>query len=573
VSKPAVPSKNVDLMKLKAPGGVGAPQIPLMPNQVVFRHKAWLPWWIMLLVPFLILLALLLFLFLPRNVVVPDVTGAKSAFEAEQKLTKAELKLSPAPKQKVSTSAAPGTVIAQTPAAGQKAKKDSEVEILIAVGNGKVQVPKISGLTLSEADKALRTEELTIGQISPQPPDPKGKIGSQIPAAHEIVRKGTPISVFFAGPPSPSDVKGKQEKKAAKQAADAASGGPVPTLKPGASAEEAAQQVAKTGIVPRTVTAYSAAKPGTVFATKPAAGTELKAGDTLTLFVSAGFPQLAFDNGADVLLANGATGKPLEPIAHGPQLEKDPTFAPAGRRVAYTADGQVYTSDLDQPDATARRLTNDARVYTDPAWAPTVDRDLLAMARTTNRESELCFGDIRPRKMITRCKPEPGTFITRAIHWTRGGREILAFALRDELGQAGIMRWRSKRPFSPNPDDWSAGEYVTEVATPGEGAIDAAVSPDGKRLAVAANFGGAGFRLYLTRRGDFSLAQATRTRARACKLAWRPDSKQLVIVEADAACHEDVGVLARLSVASPDATHTLSAKADNPAFEPLAVTP
>ena len=195
------------------------------------------------------------------------------------------------------------------------------------------------------------------------------------------------------------------------------------------------------------------------------------------------------------------------------------------------------------------------------------------MVRTTNGESELCFGDIQPRKMVTRCKSEPGTFITRAIHWTRGGREILAFARRDALGQAGIMRWRSKRPFSPDPSDWSAGAYVTEVGQQGEGAIDAAVSPDGKRLAVAASFGGAGFRLYLTRRGDFNLAQATKTRVRACKLAWRPDSKQLAVVEADARCEEDVGVLARLSVASPNATHTLSAKADNPAFEPLAVTP
>ena len=74
-----------------------------MPNQVVFRHKAWLPWWIALLIPLLLLLALLLFLFLPRNVVVPDVTGTKSAFEAEKKLTKAQLKLAPTPKEKVST--------------------------------------------------------------------------------------------------------------------------------------------------------------------------------------------------------------------------------------------------------------------------------------------------------------------------------------------------------------------------------------------------------------------------------------------------------------------------------------
>ena len=82
--------RSVDLMKLASPRHRrAAPQMPLMPNQVVFRHKAWLPWWVAVLIPLLLLLALLLFLFLPRNVVVPDVTGAKSAFEAEKKLTKA----------------------------------------------------------------------------------------------------------------------------------------------------------------------------------------------------------------------------------------------------------------------------------------------------------------------------------------------------------------------------------------------------------------------------------------------------------------------------------------------------
>ena len=176
VSKPAVPSKNVDLMKLKAPGGAAAPQAPLMPNQVVFRHKAWLPWWIALLIPLAILLALLLFLFLPRNVVVPDVVGAKSAFEAEQKLTRRNSSSPPAPKQKVTNAAPPGTVIDQTPAAGEKAKKDAEVEILVAVGSGEVQVPSITGLKLAAADKVLRAGRLTIGQISPQPPDPAGKI-------------------------------------------------------------------------------------------------------------------------------------------------------------------------------------------------------------------------------------------------------------------------------------------------------------------------------------------------------------------------------------------------------------
>lgn len=573
VSKPVVPRKNVDLMKLRAPGGAAAPQVPLMPDQVVFRHKAWLPWWVALLVPLLILLAILLFLFLPRTVPVPDVTGAKSAFEAERKLTEAGLRLAPAPKQTVSAAAAPGTVIEQTPAAGEKAERGSDVEILIAVGNGRVQVPKITGLTLAAADKALRAEHLTIGQISPQPPDPAGRIASQIPAETEVVKSGTPINVFFAGPPSTKAMHTKQDKEAAKQAA-AASGGPVPALVAGASALALAQQVAKQGIVPRTVNAYSKAKRGTVFATRPPAGTKLKAGDTLTLLVSAGAPELAFDDGEDIRLANGASGKELDPVATSPQLEKDPTFAPVGRRVAYAADGQVSMIDFADPNAAPRQLTTGPREYTDPAWAPTPDRDVLALAaKTSETESRLCLGQIRRRSMLTRCKQQPGLLIGRAIHWSRDGRTILAFARRDALAQQGMMRWRSKRPFSPDLRDWSTGSFVTNVSIPGQGVIDAAVSPDGKRLAVAANFGSDGFRLYLAQPGDFPLARAKPTRVRACKLAWRPDSKQLVVVEADDLCKEEVGTLVRLAVASPNATHVISAKADNPSFEPLSATP
>jgi len=74
-----------------------------------------------------------------------------------------------------------------------------------------------------------------------------------------------------------------------------------------------------------------------------------------------------------------------------------------------------------------------------------------------------------------------------------------ADALRAELDPGGvtlvrgIMRWRSTRPFSTRPGDWSSGEFVTDVSTAGEGAVDGAVSPDGKQLTVAANFGSGTF--------------------------------------------------------------------------------
>ena len=59
----------------------------------------------------ILLLALLLFLLfrsLPQNVLVPKVVGEPSAFKAEEKLTKAELKLDPNQKEKVDDKVAGG---------------------------------------------------------------------------------------------------------------------------------------------------------------------------------------------------------------------------------------------------------------------------------------------------------------------------------------------------------------------------------------------------------------------------------------------------------------------------------
>ena len=55
----------------------------------------------------------------------------------------------------------------------------------------------------------------------------------------------------------------------------------------------------------------------------------------MTLLVSAGFPQLAFDDDKNIQLVNGANGKKLDPIAKGPAREKDPTYNADGTHVAY----------------------------------------------------------------------------------------------------------------------------------------------------------------------------------------------------------------------------------------------
>ena len=127
----------------------------------------------------------------------PEVTGATSAFEAEQKLVKADLKLAPARRRRSAPRRRPAPSSARRPRRARP-RKDSEVAIEIAVGNGKVQVPNVVGQTQAEAEKTLREKNLTIGQLQPQPPDPKAKISSQIPAADEVVTEGKPIDIFMA---------------------------------------------------------------------------------------------------------------------------------------------------------------------------------------------------------------------------------------------------------------------------------------------------------------------------------------------------------------------------------------
>jgi beta-lactam-binding protein with PASTA domain len=575
---PQMGAKNFQMSQLKMPGKGGAaapPAAPLLPSQAIFRQKAWLPWW---LIPVLLLLLLLLFLLyslLPRNVEVPDLVGTPSAFEAEQKLTEADLRLAPQQKEEVSDEVAPGTVISQTPAAGEEAEKDSEVSIQIAIGSGKVDVPKVVGLTPADAEAALREQKLTLGAASPQPVDPEAKISSQIPAEGEVVQEGTPVDVFFEDPEGAGgkDGEGKDGEGGGAGGGGGGGGGGeavrVPEIE-GAPTEEYAQKVADEGLVPATKTAFDASEPGTLFGVEPAENSEVESGSTVTLLVSAGFPQLVFDNDKDILRVNGATGAKLDPVAKGTQLEKDPAFSFDGTRVAYVGDGRVFLKNLDKPDAPAIGLTTPGDEFADLAWAPTADVNVLAMGRVTAEDRDLCLGQITGDGMTPRCLPEPDIQIGSAIHWAPNGKSILAGGVSNKTaGQFGVVRWKTKKPFSADPADWSKGKFVTDVSKPGEGVKEAALSPDGKRLAMVVKTGDRPFQLVLAEPGDFLLTNANPTSVRACKVEWRPDGRELVVVQADEVCAEDVGSLVRLPVKSPDDQTQLNAAGDNPTFQPL----
>jgi beta-lactam-binding protein with PASTA domain len=580
VRGPQLKQRNLRLDQLKMPSrGAGAPPPagPLLPTQAVFRQKPWLPWWLAIVIPLLLLLLLLLFLFLPKNVEVPDVVGQKSAFEAEKLVTEAGLRLAPQVKEKIDPKSPPGTVLSQTPKAGEQAEKESEVSILVAVGDGKVTVPDLTGKTPGDAEKALREEGLTLGQATPQPVDPKAKIKSQIPAAKEIVQEGKPVDVFLVVPgqgKNGANVAGGPGGEQGEEGGDGGGGegGPikVPEIEDAAQ-EEYAQKVGDLGLVPKVKKEFDESDKGTVFRVDPEPGTEVKAGSTVRVFVSAGFPQLAFDDGKDVLLANGVDGKQLDPIAKGSQDEHDPAFSPDAGAVAFTSDGQVFLSNRAKPDDPPRALTEQGERFSDLAWAPTTDANVLAMAKKSDTASDLCFGLIGADGMETRCKDEPETIIERKINWAPDGKSILAWGFKADTTEFGMVEWKTKKPFSANPDDYSKGEIVTDTTKPGEGVLDAAISPDGKQMAVV-NLGGNGrAELFMTKRGDFLLADAKKLGVRACKVIWRPDGVELVVVQADDCINSVTGDLVRLPVANPKEQQQLRLGGDNMVFQPLAV--
>jgi WD40 repeat protein len=334
-------------------------------------------------------------------------------------------------------------------------------------------------------------------------------------------------------------------------------------------------------MVPVEVKQFNDTPPGTLFATLPPGGTKVAKGAKVKLLVSAGQPQVIFSNGKDIKRIDGATGKPLAPVAAGPQIETDPTYSADATRAAYVADGRIMLKDLTKKDATPVALTPAGDDYSNLAWAPTADADVLAMSKAiggdaaTAKDTDLCLGRIAGKSVSPQCFTEPDFSVTRTIHWAPDGKSILAVGVKNDFSGFGMVRWRlrhGKPPFSPDPADWSKGRFVTDLSQKGKGVLDAAISPDGKRLAVIANFGTGAFRLWLAKDpNDFTLSNATLTPVRACKLTWRGDSQELMVIQSSATCDEAVGALVRVPVNQVRDEKTLNPSADDPSYQPVNV--
>ena len=66
---------------------------PVPPRMATYRQKAWLPWWMSIVAPLVVALAVVIVMLLPKQTTVPNLKGQPSAFAAQKLLNKIGLKL------------------------------------------------------------------------------------------------------------------------------------------------------------------------------------------------------------------------------------------------------------------------------------------------------------------------------------------------------------------------------------------------------------------------------------------------------------------------------------------------
>ena len=216
------------------------------------------------------------------------MVGKASAFDAEQVDHRGRAAARPAGQGEGRPEGGAGLRRrARRRAAGETVEEDSEVAILVAVGNGNVTVPSVVGKTPGEAEKTLREAGLTLGAASPAPADPEGKIESQIPAEKEVVKEGAPVDIFMAKPKAAAGGRRRGRGAGGEEGGEEGGagggggegGGPVKVPEiAGASDQVYAQKVGDGELVPIVKRAFDESDKGTVFRVEPGAGHRGRAG-------------------------------------------------------------------------------------------------------------------------------------------------------------------------------------------------------------------------------------------------------------------------------------------------------
>jgi beta-lactam-binding protein with PASTA domain/tRNA A-37 threonylcarbamoyl transferase component Bud32 len=198
----------------------------------------------------------------PAAVVVPDVTG-QPARRAQNALEDAgfQVRADERPSSRVRA----GLVIDTEPPAGTELERDSRVTLVISSGARVVQVPSVVGQQQDLAESTLRGEGLIPDIAQRDSDEPEGQVIAQDPAAGSTVRKHTTVTVVVS---------------------TGAGSAIVPNVV-GQSDDEARADLKDAGLSVRIVkrTTSDPNEDGQVLEQSPTAGTRLRRGEFVTVFV------------------------------------------------------------------------------------------------------------------------------------------------------------------------------------------------------------------------------------------------------------------------------------------------
>ena len=532
-------------------------------RQVIFVQQRVMPPWAGLLVVALLAAAAFAVTRIPERVTVPAVEGATDVATAEVVLRGAGLRLDPRLRSRTTSGARPGTILDQIPAPGTRMNSGERVSLLVAVSSTRAVTPALDGQTPARAAATLRAAGLVAGPVLPEGASSTSVVASQLPAAGSRVPAGTAVTMFV------SAAKGAPGGGAPKVDPGQASGRPVtvPAVD-GRHVTEYARAVAATGLVPHVERTIDPRPAGTLVGVRPRPGQTLAAGDDVRLLVAAGVPQLAYDSGDVLRVFDPRAGRTVKEASPPVGKAVEPSWSPDGRRLLYRVGRRLLLVSARLADR--GRVVYDGKTkYASATFAPAPADGVVALVRRTGDDGDLCFGRIGERALAPRCITDRRWDLGRQISWRKGGRELLVFGvLRGQPGHFGILRYRSSVPFSANPHRWR-GELVTDSSILGRGAIAAAYSPSGSQVAVVANFGLRRFQVFLTGAGALRDLDAPALPVRGCEVAWRPDGRELAVVQSDDQCGRPVGQVVRVDPDRPRASVTVSSGGRHPTYQPL----